>query len=376
MRGVPGRAPALRRTTGRGTCASSRTSSSAAWSSPRGPYPSRRPAARPGHDEPAPSRTGASDPLPPQGGARPLRAGLCAARARARGLNQSRTARRLGVHRNTLIARLAAWGLGAGSRGIGVRPASRGGSRSGVIRSRHLLGCVAWQTNDLTESIVRQHLRDHPGRGAVRRLPGAGPRPASRQYAQPDPGRPGRAAAPLRARPLPVRRGWAHVRAAVDGPGPYGAGPAGSATQDLARLGRIPAHGPRRADRPVSAYYADRLTQAGTTRSPGNLTMSGVTALSRPRMGRSRAWFTPTRRSSFDQRGGVMQGDMAIVGEEMSGDATGRIKATLRLRRQAPAEVMIADGHVAPSWLRSAPAERSSPRRARFPAAQPPRRRR
>jgi hypothetical protein len=29
-----------------------------------------------------------------------------------------------------------------------------------------------------------------------------------------------------------------------------------------------------------------------------------------------------------------MQGDMVIVGEEMSGDATGRIKASLRLRRQ------------------------------------------
>ena len=31
-----------------------------------------------------------------------------------------------------------------------------------------------------------------------------------------------------------------------------------------------------------------------------------------------------------------MQGDMAIVGEEMSGETTGRIKAALRLRRQPP----------------------------------------
>ena len=35
--------------------------------------------------------------------------------------NQSRTARILGVHRNTLIARLAAWGIRPPSRGI-VRP--------------------------------------------------------------------------------------------------------------------------------------------------------------------------------------------------------------------------------------------------------------
>jgi hypothetical protein len=37
---------------------------------------------------------------------------------------------------------------------------------------------------------------------------------------------------------------------------------------------------------------------------------------------------------SFEQPGGFMQGEMAIVGEEMSGDATGRVKATLQLRRQ------------------------------------------
>ena len=38
--------------------------------------------------------------------------------------NQSRAARRLGVHRNTLIARLAAWGIRTRDRGAGVRPAA------------------------------------------------------------------------------------------------------------------------------------------------------------------------------------------------------------------------------------------------------------
>jgi DNA-binding NtrC family response regulator len=38
--------------------------------------------------------------------------------------NQSRTARVLGVHRNTLIARLAAWG---------IRPPNRAGVRHGMV---------------------------------------------------------------------------------------------------------------------------------------------------------------------------------------------------------------------------------------------------
>ena len=43
--------------------------------------------------------------------------------------NQSRAARGLGVHRNTLIARLAAWGFRRGEPGISVRPvAGDGGS--------------------------------------------------------------------------------------------------------------------------------------------------------------------------------------------------------------------------------------------------------
>jgi DNA-binding NtrC family response regulator len=40
------------------------------------------------------------------------------------GWNQSRAARGLGVHRNTLIARLAAWGFRRGETGITVRPAA------------------------------------------------------------------------------------------------------------------------------------------------------------------------------------------------------------------------------------------------------------
>jgi len=41
--------------------------------------------------------------------------------------NQSRAARGLGVHRNTLIARLAAWGFRRGQPGISVRPVAGGG---------------------------------------------------------------------------------------------------------------------------------------------------------------------------------------------------------------------------------------------------------
>jgi DNA-binding NtrC family response regulator len=40
------------------------------------------------------------------------------------GWNQSRAARGLGVHRNTLIARLAAWGFRRGESGLNVRPAA------------------------------------------------------------------------------------------------------------------------------------------------------------------------------------------------------------------------------------------------------------
>ncbi len=41
--------------------------------------------------------------------------------------NQSRAARGLGVHRNTLIARLATWGFRRGEPGIGVRSVAGGG---------------------------------------------------------------------------------------------------------------------------------------------------------------------------------------------------------------------------------------------------------
>jgi two-component system response regulator AtoC len=42
------------------------------------------------------------------------------------GWNQSRAARGLGVHRNTLIARLAAWGFRRGEPGLSVRPVAGG----------------------------------------------------------------------------------------------------------------------------------------------------------------------------------------------------------------------------------------------------------
>ena len=39
---------------------------------------------------------------------------------------------------------------------------------------------------------------------------------------------------------------------------------------------------------------------------------------------------------SFEQPTGLIEGEMTIEGEDMSGEATGRIRATLRLRRQPP----------------------------------------
>lgn len=75
------------------------------------------------------------------------------------------------------------------------------------------------------------------------------------------------------------------------------------------------------------------LEQIGT-RVTGRLKMSGATAISAtdgPVEGVvTDAAFT------FEQPGGFMEGEMAIVGEEMSGDTAGRIGATLRLRRQPP----------------------------------------
>jgi hypothetical protein len=73
------------------------------------------------------------------------------------------------------------------------------------------------------------------------------------------------------------------------------------------------------------------LTQAGT-KVTGSLKMSGATAISATD-GPVEGVVTDTT-FSFEQPGGFMQGEMAVQGEDMSGDATGRIKATLRLRRQ------------------------------------------
>jgi DNA-binding NtrC family response regulator len=56
--------------------------------------------------------------------------------------NQSRAARRLGVHRNTLIARLAAWGIRTRDRSPAGRQAAvgeRGAAGSGAFGSEELL---------------------------------------------------------------------------------------------------------------------------------------------------------------------------------------------------------------------------------------------
>jgi hypothetical protein len=73
------------------------------------------------------------------------------------------------------------------------------------------------------------------------------------------------------------------------------------------------------------------LTQIGT-RVTGGLKMRGATAISATD-GPVEGVVTDAT-FSFEQRGGFMEGQMAIVGEDMSGDATGRIRAALRLRRQ------------------------------------------
>jgi hypothetical protein len=74
------------------------------------------------------------------------------------------------------------------------------------------------------------------------------------------------------------------------------------------------------------------LTQVGTNVT-GSLKMSGATAISATD-GPVQGVVTDTTFTFEQQSGGVMQGDMAIVGEDMSGETTGRIKAMLRLRRQ------------------------------------------
>jgi hypothetical protein len=73
------------------------------------------------------------------------------------------------------------------------------------------------------------------------------------------------------------------------------------------------------------------LTQAGT-KVTGSLKMSGATAISATD-GPVEGVVTDTT-FSFEQPGGFIEGEMAVIGEDMSGDATGRIRATLRLRRQ------------------------------------------
>ena len=76
------------------------------------------------------------------------------------------------------------------------------------------------------------------------------------------------------------------------------------------------------------------LKQEGT-RVTGMLAMSGAPAISATD-GRVTGVVVGTT-FSFEQPGGFIEGDMAVVGEEMSGDATGRIRAALWLQRQPPA---------------------------------------
>ncbi len=74
------------------------------------------------------------------------------------------------------------------------------------------------------------------------------------------------------------------------------------------------------------------LTQRGTDVT-GKLAMTGVAAISAtdgPLTGRING-----ETFSFEQRGGVMEGDMAVKGDTMSGQTAGRLKVLLVLRRRA-----------------------------------------
>ena len=75
------------------------------------------------------------------------------------------------------------------------------------------------------------------------------------------------------------------------------------------------------------------LSQVGT-RVTGRLTISGAPAISATD-GRVEGVVAGTT-FSFEQPGGFIKGDMEIVGDDMSGDATGRIRAALWLHRQPP----------------------------------------
>ncbi len=88
----------------------------------------RRPAARPGHERggPGPRRRG-EVPLTLKDARDRFEQAYVLRALEREDWNQSRAARGLGVHRNTLIARLAAWGFRRGEPGIGVRPVAGGG---------------------------------------------------------------------------------------------------------------------------------------------------------------------------------------------------------------------------------------------------------
>lgn len=73
------------------------------------------------------------------------------------------------------------------------------------------------------------------------------------------------------------------------------------------------------------------LRQSGM-RVTGKLAMSGATAISATD-GPVEGQITGDR-FSFEQPGGLMEGEMAVKDDEMAGHATGRLKAALALRRQ------------------------------------------
>ena len=216
-----------------------------------------------------------------QGGARALRAGLCAARARARGLEPEPHGP--GPRRPSQYPHRPARRLGHPSAEPGHRPAGDGG---GAAAGRAAGG-------------RRVRLRGTGSLGAG----GMAPRP------------------------------WA----------PFGLAVLSIAVVLLAGCASAPAVPPGVLD--LSGVWEGTwnggpigrgritltLTQAGT-KVTGSLKMSGATAISATD-GPVEGVVTDTT-FSFEQPGGFMQGDMAIVGEDMSGETTGRIKATLRLRRQ------------------------------------------
>ena len=73
------------------------------------------------------------------------------------------------------------------------------------------------------------------------------------------------------------------------------------------------------------------LKQVGT-RVTGDVAISGVTAISATE-GPIDGWITGDT-FSFQQKAGVLEGEMTVNGDQMDGATTGRLKVALTLRRQ------------------------------------------